>query len=62
MHSPRIRTAGPVVQITSSRVLPWIGGPSLSSSPGRIRNLITEKITTVTTSEKIGAEAIRSTS
>jgi hypothetical protein len=29
--------AGTAVQITSSRVLPWIGGPSCSSSPGRIR-------------------------
>jgi len=31
---PSSRTLGMAVQNTSSRVLPWIGGPSLSSSPG----------------------------
>ena len=29
--------AGIAVQMISSRVLPWIGGPSFSSSPGRMR-------------------------
>ena len=33
--------AGIAVQMTSSRVLPWIGGPSSSSSPGRMRNFQT---------------------
>ena len=31
---PSSRTAGIAVQKTSRRVLPWIGGPSFSSSPG----------------------------
>ena len=38
-----MRIAGIAVQMTSSRVLPWIGGPSRFSSPGRIRNSMTEK-------------------
>ena len=33
------RIAGIAVQTISSVVLPWIGGPSLSSSPGRMRKL-----------------------
>ena len=42
----------------SSIVLPWIGGPSLCSSPGRIRNFHTEYSTTTSTSTKTGTEAI----
>ena len=57
-----IRIAGSAVQTTSSRVLPWIGGPSLFSSPGRIRNFQTENRTTVSTSTKIGTDAISRTS
>ena len=57
-----ISSAGSAVQITSSRVLPWIGGPSLSSSPGFIRNFQTENSTTVSTSTKIGTDAISRTS
>ena len=34
--------AGIAVHTTSRRVLPWIGGPSFSSSPGFIRNFHTE--------------------
>ena len=41
-----MRIAGIAVQMTSSRVLPWIGGPSRFSSPGRIRNSQTENRTT----------------
>src|SRR3954451_447871 len=54
--------AGAAVQITSSRVLPWIGGPSLSSSPGRMRNLHTLYSTTVITRTKIGTETMMRTS
>ena len=54
--------AGIVVQMTSSLVLPWIGGPSLSSSPGFMRNFHTLKSTTVITSTKIGTETMISTS
>ena len=57
-----IRIAGTAVQTTSRRVLPWIGGPSISSWPGRIRNFQTENRTTVSTSTKIGTVAISSTS
>ncbi len=39
---PSSSTVGIAVQKTSSRVLPWIGGPSLSSSPGRMWNCQTE--------------------
>jgi len=42
-------------------VLPWIGGPSLSSSPGFILNCQTEYRMTVTTSTKIGIEAMTRT-
>ncbi len=49
--------AGIAVQMTSSLVLPWIGGPSSSSSPGRMRNLTTLNSTIVVTSTKIGTEA-----
>src|SRR5436190_927377 len=48
--------------MTSSFVLPWIGGPSRSSSPGRMRKLMTENSTTVVTSTKIGTEAMTRTS
>ena len=50
------------VQMTSSMVLPWIGGPSSSSWPGRMRNFHTEKRTTTSTSTKIGTEAMIRTS
>src|SRR3954471_17123336 len=50
------------VQMISSRVLPWIGGPSISSSPGRMRNFHTENSTTVSTITKTGIEAISRTS
>jgi hypothetical protein len=42
--------------MTSRRVLPWIGGPSRFSSPGRIRNLSTENSTTTVTPTKTGTE------
>ncbi len=58
---PSSSTAGSAVQKTSRRVLPWIGGPSLSSSPGFMRNCQTQYRITVTTSTKIGIEAITST-
>ena len=48
--------------MTSSRVLPWIGGPSSSSSPGRIRNFQTENSTITITITNTGMEAISSTS
>ena len=38
--------AGIAVQMISSRVLPWIGGPSSSSSPGFIRKRQTQYRTT----------------
>ena len=57
-----IRMAGTAVHTTSSRVLPWIGGPSISSWPGRMRNFQTENSTTVSTSTKIGTVAISRTS
>src|SRR5438874_12542225 len=62
VHSEMISSAGSAVHRTSSRVLPWIGGPSLFSSPGRIRNFHTENRTTVSTSTKIGTEATSRTS
>ena len=43
---PTRMSAGIAVQMTSRRVLPWIGGPSLSSSPGRMRNFQTQNRTT----------------
>ena len=61
MQSATIRIAGTAVHTTSSWVLPWIGGPSISSCPGRIRNFQTENRTTVSTSTKIGTVAIRRT-
>ena len=48
--------------MTSSRVLPWIGGPSSSSSPGRIRNFQTENSTITWTITNTGMEAISRTS
>ncbi len=48
--------------MTSSFVLPWIGGPSSSSSPGRIRNLMIDVRTTAQTITKIGTEKISRTS
>jgi hypothetical protein len=62
VQSPTSRIAGTAVQITSRRVLPWIGGPSSCSSPGRMRNFQTEKRTIVMTSTKIGTDTISSTS
>jgi hypothetical protein len=58
----RISSAGTAVQMTSRRVLPWIGGPSRFSSPGRIRKSRTENSTTTTTSTKIGTLATIRTS
>ncbi len=62
MTRPTIRIAGTAVQMTSRRVLPWIGGPSSCSSPGRMRNSSTEKHTTTVTSTKIGTDAMMRTS
>jgi len=62
VHRPTKRIAGIAVQTISSFVLPWIGGPSISSSPGRMRNFQTEKSTTVTTSTKTGTDAMIRTS
>src|SRR3954471_16145690 len=59
---PTSRIAGIEVQITSRRVLPWIGGPSSSSSPGRMRNFHTENSTITVTITKIGMDAISRTS
>ena len=53
---------GTIVQITSSFVLPWIGGPSRSSSPGRWRQRQMLKSIIATTATKIGTETITSTS
>src|SRR5919206_474944 len=55
-------SAGAAVQRSSRRVLPWIGGPSRCSSPGRIRKFRTEKQITTVTSTKIGTEAMIRTS
>jgi hypothetical protein len=46
----------------SIRVLPWIGGPSAFSWPGRARNFHTQYRTTPWTITKIGTEMISSTS
>src|SRR5215213_4641775 len=54
--------AGIAVQMISSRVLPWIGGPSSSSSPGRIRKRQTQYRTITITSTKTGTEKISRTS
>ena len=54
--------AGIAVQMISSRVLPWIGGPSMSSSPGRMRNCPDAVEDDVLTSTKIGTETIIRTS
>ena len=62
MQRDTIRIAGTAVHTTSRRVLPWIGGPSISSCPGRIRNFHTENSTTVSTSTKIGTVAMIRTS
>ena len=43
-------------------VLPWMGGPSSSSWPGRMRNFHTQKRTTTSTSTKTGTEAMIRTS
>src|SRR3954447_2648689 len=53
---------GIAVQITSSLVLPWIGGPSWFSSPGWTRHHLTEYRTTQATITKIGIETISRTS
>ena len=42
--------------MTSRRVLPWIGGPSSSSSPGRMRKFTTLKSTMIVTVTKTGTE------
>ena len=55
-------TAGIAVQMTSRRVLPWIGGPSRFSSPGRIRKFTTLKRTMIVTVTKTGTETQISTS
>ena len=57
-----MRSAGIAVQMTSRRVLPWIGGPSRLSSPGRMRKSMTEKRTTIVTSTNTGTEAMTRTS
>ena len=54
--------AGIAVQMTSRRVLPWIGGPSRFSSPGRIPNFQTENRTTTVTPTNTGTEKMISTS
>ena len=54
--------AGIAVQMTSSRVLPWIGGPSRFSSPGRMPNFHTENSTTTVTPTKTGTEKMIRTS
>ncbi len=48
--------------MTSSLVLPWIGGPSRFSSPGRMRNSMTAKLTMTVTSTKTGTVAMMRTS
>ncbi len=53
---------GRAVQMTSRRVLPWVGGPSSSSSPGRMCQRQMLKRTTVATPTKIGTDTITSTS
>ncbi len=50
------------LQITSSGVLPWMGGPSVSSSPDRTRNFHAQKSTTAATSVNIGTETTSRTS
>ena len=62
VHRPTRTIAGIAVQITSSRVLPWIGGPSSPSSPGRMRNFMAENITTTVTPTKTGTEKMIRTS
>src|SRR5215218_69332 len=54
--------AGIAVQTTSRRVLPWIGGPSASSSPGRWRNFQTENSTTTVTRTNTGTDTMIRTS
>src|SRR4051794_13114631 len=54
--------AGTDVHSTSRRVLPWMGGPSRSSSPGRIRKSRTANRTTVVTRTNTGTEQMISTS
>ena len=56
-----MRIAGTTVHTNSSRVLPWIGAPSCSSCPGRMRNCQTEYRMTVVTSTKTGTHATMST-
>jgi hypothetical protein len=48
--------------MTSSLVLPWMGGPSRFSSPGRMRKFRTEKQMTTVTSTKTGTETMSRTS
>src|SRR5262245_36424452 len=52
MPSAITRMAGTAVQTISRPVLPWIGGPSASSS-GCTRHFHTENTTTAATSEKM---------
>src|SRR3954451_12279702 len=54
--------AGTAVQTTSSLVLPWMGGPSTCSSPGRMRNFSAANRTTVVTRTNTGTEQMISTS
>ena len=54
--------AGIAVQMTSRRVLPWIGGPSSSSSPGRMRKFTTLKRTMIMTVTKTGTDTQMRTS
>ena len=54
-------SAGAIVHTTSRRVLPWIGGPSSISWPGRMRKRSTENTTTVSTSTNTGTDAMIST-
>jgi hypothetical protein len=54
--------AGISVQMTSRRVLPWIGGPSSSSWPGRCRNFHTQYSVTPVTRTKNGTDAMSRTS
>ena len=48
--------------MTSRRVLPWIGGPSSISSPGRMRNSSAANSTTTVTRTKTGTETMTRTS
>ena len=62
MHSATSMIAGIAVQMTSRRVLPWIGGPSRSSSPGRMRKFTTLNRTMIITVTKTGTDTQMRTS